>query len=793
MADLEKLRRRKIGAQGWLTRTVSKLEDAVSSKEVKKLPLSDLLAEFNKRLEDFDRAEAEYETALPDTDIAEAIEVAGDVRDKAVLSKLKAVQLLSEMESTEAGRVGSDCTSPSDKVRLPKLQLPKFSGDVLKWPQFWEAFVVTVDASEMPDVTKLTYLRSLLTGEAQKCVEGMALCKDNYQTTCDILKERFGRKEQIIYGHIQALLQVGQEQKLSLKCLQDELLVHVRSLETLDVTGERYGVVLTPIIVSRLPEDVRNNWAREGGGKESDLDFLLTFLKKEIHSLERSQAFSGLSTSAAEQHPGLRQERRARRERSAPAAAALQTSSSTLGSCGFCKGSHQSASCPDLLALPVGDRPAKIRNAGMCFRCLRTGHKGFNCSERCKHCKGKHHAVSCFKLSAPRVSADRSECDSRPSLAVSSSSQQRTMDTNLSCAAPSQSVVSPTASVLVKGQKGTVRATVLLDTGSNRSYVSSALVHRCAPEWIGSREMSYAAFGGGESGSRHRNIYSVKMSGACVSQPTEVVVQAAEVPVICAPLARPSVPASVLAEFGNLQWADPPEDGREQLTVDILIGLDYYWQVMGNGFLRLDGSGPVAQQTVFGWVLSGPSGGPADHQMVSGTQLLVMSDVSEARLRQFWDLDTIGISDSPCDEDVSKDPVLQEFETTVRFEDGRYTVQLPWKHDKQLCLEDNRRAAEVRLARLDQKLERDPQLHAAYDQALEELEAEGIITESHDVSCDDDDVHCPVFYLPHRPVVRESSSTTKVRPVFDASAKGPNGVSLNDCLETGPDLVEVLM
>ncbi|GFO10311.1 pro-pol polyprotein [Plakobranchus ocellatus] len=51
----------------------------------------------------------------------------------------------------------------------------------------------------------------------------------------------------------------------------------------------------------------------------------------------------------------------------------------------------------------------------------------------------------------------------------------------------------------------------------------------------------------------------------------------------------------------------------------------------------------------------------------------------------------------------------------------------------------------------------------------------------------------PVFYLPHKPVVREDSKTTKVRPVFDASAKGHNGVSLNDCLEAGPNLLPNLL
>ncbi|GFN98535.1 hypothetical protein PoB_002504100 [Plakobranchus ocellatus] len=50
-----------------------------------------------------------------------------------------------------------------------------------------------------------------------------------------------------------------------------------------------------------------------------------------------------------------------------------------------------------------------------------------------------------------------------------------------------------------------------------------------------------------------------------------------------------------------------------------------------------------------------------------------------------------------------------------------------------------------------------------------------------------------MFYLPHRPVVREESTSTKIRPMLDASAKGPNGVSLNDCLEIGPKLTPYLV
>uniref|UniRef100_A0ABD2W544 nitric-oxide synthase (NADPH) n=1 Tax=Trichogramma kaykai TaxID=54128 RepID=A0ABD2W544_9HYME len=46
-------------------------------------------------------------------------------------------------------------------------------------------------------------------------------------------------------------------------------------------------------------------------------------------------------------------------------------------------------------------------------------------------------------------------------------------------------------------------------------------------------------------------------------------------------------------------------------------------------------------------------------------------------------------------------------------------------------------------------------------------------------------------YLPHRPVLKEGSKT-KIRPVFDASACVSGNVSLNNCVEKGPNLVELL-
>lgn len=53
-------------------------------------------------------------------------------------------------------------------------------------------------------------------------------------------------------------------------------------------------------------------------------------------------------------------------------------------------------------------------------------------------------------------------------------------------------------------------------------------------------------------------------------------------------------------------------------------------------------------------------------------------------------------------------------------------------------------------------------------------------------------LHNHRYIIPHHAVLKESSSTTKLRTVFDASAKTTNGFSLNDRMHTGPTILEDL-
>ena len=99
--------------------------------------------------------------------------------------------------------------SRSSHVQLPKLQLRSFSGDLTKWTNFWESFESPVHNNEnLSDIEKFNYLTFLLEHSAREVVSGLALTAANYHRAIDILKKRFGCKQQIVNKHMDTLLQV---------------------------------------------------------------------------------------------------------------------------------------------------------------------------------------------------------------------------------------------------------------------------------------------------------------------------------------------------------------------------------------------------------------------------------------------------------------------------------------------------------------------------------------------------------------------------------------------------------
>ena len=782
MAELTDATRRRTAARGWVTRASNKLTQLCDQEDCDLVELNDAIDQFDIRLGVLDEAQTAVEWSLPGEQLDADIEEAAGIRDGARAARIRAVRAVTSKTPAVADvhAAASVATSVvSVDAKLPKLEMPAFSGDVTNWTAFWEQFEAVIDQSDLPDIAKFSYLLSLLKGEVAAAVRGLSLTAANYRSARELLKERFGRPERIIFSHIQDLLNIMIPKHPGVPMLwemYDQLQAHVRSLEALGISSEKYGVVLTPLVLSRLPSELRMEWAREGERREGDLGFLLEFLQREIERRERSQTFARDQPTS-----GVKTEWRV-----IPTAAALH--SSVTSQCPLCgHAEHSVAKCSEMLNTPVGQRQDKLKGIAACFRCLSTnkGHVFRRCKERCAQCKGKHHVLLCETSVANPSQSGVPTNKWNESARTNQSNRLSVVASVKALEGPTSRVLLQTVQVQVKGKSGTADVVMLLDTGSDRTYISEALVRKVDPEWVGSQSLAYAAFGSrAPSNIKQRNVYDV-----CVQGPKGNVecIRATEIPVICSPMYRPAVPQAVLEALQDDMQSVDLGYGQE-IQVDILVGLDAYWKLMTGEMIKLPGD-MVASRSVFGWVVSGRLQGidPPSSQVNVSFQLFCVG-VSEARLQNFWDLESVGIYEGSPRE-VS--PLLAEFERSVRFCNDRYEVKLPWKPEgMRPKLLNNERLARIRLDSLSRRLRREPELGDRYHEALEEMVVEGVVEEV--PACE---LAGPplVYYMPHRLVVKESSLSTKVRPVFDASAKGYNGVSLNDCLETGPSLLPDLL
>ena len=820
-------------ARGWGTRASNNLDKMLkvpTGQEVDLVKLQDAVNEFDMRLTALDAAQEQFEVEIEEEkELLLDIEKAADYREHLRKPRVAAAVLLAAdvKENLLMSIKADSASSQAASAKLPKLVLPHFSGDVLKWTEFWEQFEAMVHNSDMPDVSKFTYLLSLVRGEAKATIQGLSLNAANYKSACELLKTRFGREEKIRFSHIQELLSISVSKNAKVGALWEmynKLQSHIRCLASLKVQGTQYGVVLVPLVLSRLPCELRLEWARLGEGKEADLEHLLTFFKKEIERRERSQTFNGESSEA---------KILTHTDTKLPTAAALHTSTSGQ-QCALCESKgHHVDTCFKITKVPVGERREILSQKPLCFKCLQGRshrHKFKTCNKRCKKCNGLHHLVLCESVpgsgasggQGPRYSNTQYSPHSNTNTQYSgnsphlqtgrqtgnfqhsqqaghqfTASQEQHNRTQFTGVAHSDlthpqtgHVLLQAARVRVRGEAGTAEAVVIFDTGSDRSYISERMVNLISPDFVCNQQVSYAAFGNSRPGeSQLRNLYQVSMLGE--NQVESIVLT--EIPVVCAPMYRPAVPPEVLEALGaDIQLVDV-QNGH--FSVDILIGLDSYWRLMTPDMRSLSGD-LMAQKTIFGWILSGALSSPAPGGVGPSNvflchQLLCINEVSDSTVSRQWELESIGVS---CDlEAAIPDPVLAQFHESVDMSEGRYVVSLPWKSEMKEKLMSNQGSAVKRLDNLARKLSQDPQLEDRYNAALKEMEQAGII---HEVPVEELSV-ATSFYMPHRPVVRESSVSTKVRPIFDCSAKGPNGVSLNDCLETGPcmlaSLVEILM
>ena len=305
-----KLKQSRAAMKGWVTNYTDKLSAHLKKKpeDVDVNVLKFDLENLTTRLCKLDDAQSLYEVTIEqEADMLSDIGATAPFREKSELVQIQATKLYKKLTKPVVDQgdlhVPSDAGSQSvHSSKLPKLELPQCDGEAFE--SFWDVFEVEVhDRQNLPKVSKFSYLKKCCVGKAAQAIEGLSPTDADYDTAIAILTQRFGRKEVIIFRHVKELLEMPVPTTIEvdkLWQLNDSLLAHTRALEKRGITGASYGVILTPMLLSKFPEELRIEWGRVAEGKESDLAFLMEFLAKEIKSRERSVVFQSAAVRVEE-------------------------------------------------------------------------------------------------------------------------------------------------------------------------------------------------------------------------------------------------------------------------------------------------------------------------------------------------------------------------------------------------------------------------------------------------------------------------------------------------------------
>ncbi|KAH0949512.1 hypothetical protein HN011_008637 [Eciton burchellii] len=228
-----------------------------------------------------------------------------------------------------------------------------------------------------------------------------------------------------------------------------------------------------------------------------------------------------------------------------------------------------------------------------------------------------------------------------------------------------------------------------------------------------------------------------------------------------------------------LSWLNP--DPSSQHPIHMLIGSNLFASILVHEPLRLGPTdAPAAQKTVFGWILSSPVSVVQSDPDKAHVSLCTAKCDTNILLRKFWE-----------DKEVpQKLPLKEEDEqcenhfVSTHSRGVRYIVRLSFKAGPPIVIGDSLQIATALHTRMEGRLQSCPEISQQYHEFLREYLELGhmeSITEGVTIPFQ------PV-YIPHHAMIRESSSTTKLCVVFDASCQTRNGTSLNDHLLVGPKL-----
>lgn len=766
-------------------------------------------------------AEVDHEEIMSADDFSEKL-ISVNVKSNSILrTKLK------RTNSRESLCGGIANSNHNVNARLPKLAVPTFSGEYTNFTSYHEAFTALIqNNNSLTDVERFMYLRDSLKGPAAQLISNIQPTGENYKIAFDLLCERFNNPKLIVSNHVKGIFElkpITKDNAVEMRDLHDNLNKHLRALDNMSITLDYKAIFVSHILMSKFDPSTCKEYSKFKPREIPSLDEINKFLKERCQSLEEIEANKSANSSLVNQPKSDVSKnnfsknnfsRNANYFKQKPSVKqSLLLTSNKQQFCPNCKAKHSLNYCPKFLALTVQQRIDLTRELKICKNCLYHSNQN-NCNSRyaCQVCARKHHTLlhlDQFKNDHVQAGNSQNNLQIPETKIESETNVQRT----LSCfhsSAPQ--VILPTAIVQVRGKdKRWHKARILLDSGSHINLITEAMADKLQ---LNREAVNTKILGINSNSSTSNSTVKFQIASLCNNYRTYL--SCVTIERIAANLPLSSFNKGTLV-LPNVRLAD--SNFNVSGSIDILIGASLFYSLLCTGQIPLGKNMPILQKTVLGWVVSGSYAftknlaypNIACSNLILQNNSIELNQDLEMSVHKFWEMENVQPKCELSKLSHEEQFCERHFEKTVtRDASGRFIVSIPF-NSQLIELGESKDRALDRFIHLEQRLLKNPELYSAYTKFMREYIELGHMkrlenansSQSHKINEVEtlnsvvSLTNIPNYYLPHHAVIKNNSLTTKLRVVFDGSAKSNSNISINDTQITGPviqnDIFSILL
>ena len=666
--------------------------------------------------------------------------------------------------------------------KVDPVSVPTFSGRTEDWLPFWRVFKKAIhDKVDLDDDIRLTYLIRAMKDPIMR--DSYSQRMDDhaaYKTIIGELHEEFDKPRWMHrrYWYQLKTLETIPHTREAMKGLLTKIDTIYKGFRRLKKSDVQF--ILTSAIEEVISTELRTLWnQRTDSVKEvPPIEELITFIKLQADQMDQLYKPEPLKIPRP---PGKVQHPSPSRYKQRGTANVITSNSASDDhhsepfqppqspraapkySCPLCPEHHYPYHCSHFNEFSLTERKQHVQDNVLCTMCLKPHHTAANCTStyKCRFCRGNHHSLL-HSTATPNISN---------SATISS---------------PTKGYLTMTSQVILTGPTGvSTKVRALLDSGSTISILSSKVMRTLSLQHTRERTLIK---GVGDNSLVQAMMTKVQLSSSNKEFGMNISVAVIKKVSSDMPL-QIALSTNKLPHIKNLQLADNKYHCPG--PIDIILGCDVFGEAVLGRRIKGPPNTPTAHLTVFGWGLTGPyipdKITAPQYQMTATATDYINEETANLPAEEI--LARLLVMEEPEEKErifTQEEKMVEDhFDKTYSYDktQRRYTVRLPMKGSTQQ-LGDSRSQAIHRAKANDKSLKRKG-YHNKYQEVMQKY-----VDEKHAILLTPEEVKnsTTAYYMPVHAVFKESSSTTKVRAVFDASAETSNHTSLNKLMAAGPTL-----